>query len=74
MTTEFNELLPAQPADKAQVWIIGSRDQVTHLINEFYVKQITSDFPLETLRDRAKFTPIIPAPFAAGKYMTVLVR
>jgi hypothetical protein len=66
MTTEFNELLPVSPADKAQVWIIGSRDQVTHLINEFYVKQVTND--------RAKFTPIIPAPFAVGKYMTVLVR
>jgi hypothetical protein len=66
MTSEFNELLPVSPADKAQVWIIGSRDQVNHLINEFYVKKLTSD--------RAKFTPIIPAPFAVGKYMTVLVR
>jgi hypothetical protein len=66
MTTEFNELLPVSPAEKAQVWIIGSRDQVNHLINEFYVKKLTTD--------RAKFTPIIPAPFAAGKYMSVLVR
>jgi hypothetical protein len=74
MTTEFNELLPVSSAEKAQVWIIGTRDQVNHLINEFYVKQITNDFPLETLRERAKFTPIIPAPFAAGKYMAVLVR
>jgi hypothetical protein len=66
MTTELNELLPVSPAEKPQVWIIGSRDQVNHLINEFYVKKLTSD--------RAKFTPIIPAPFAAGKYMSVLVR
>ena len=66
MTTEFNELLPVSPVEKAQVWIIGSREQVNHLINEFYVKQIAND--------RVKFTPIVPAPFAAGKYMSVLVR
>jgi hypothetical protein len=66
MTTELNELLPVSPAEKPQVWIIGTRDQVNHLINEFYVKKLTSD--------RAKFTPIIPAPFAEGKYMSVLVR
>jgi hypothetical protein len=66
MTTEFNELLPVPHGDKAQVWIVGSRDQVTHLINEFYVKKIASD--------RLNFTPIIPAPFASGKYMSVLVR
>jgi hypothetical protein len=66
MTTEFNELLPVAHGDKAQVWIIGTREQVTHLINEFYVKKIAID--------RASFTPIIPAPFANGKYMSVLVR
>jgi hypothetical protein len=66
MTTELNELLPVSPAEKAQVWIIGTREQVNHLINEFYVKKIATD--------RAKFTPIVPAPFAAGKYMSVLVR
>jgi hypothetical protein len=66
MTTEFNELLPVSPEDKAQVWIIGSRNQVTHLINEFYVRKLASD--------RVQFTPIVPAPFAAGKYMSVLVR
>jgi len=52
--------------DKAQVWIVGTRDQVIHLMNEFYVKKIASD--------RLKFTPIVPAPFASGKYMSVLVR
>jgi hypothetical protein len=66
MTTELNELLPVSPEDKAQVWIIGSRDQVTHLINEFYVRKLASD--------RVQFTPIVPAPFAAGKFMSVLVR
>jgi hypothetical protein len=66
MTSALNELLPISPEDKAQVWIIGTRDQVTHLMNEFYVRKLASD--------RAKFTPIIPAPFAVGKYMTVLVR
>ncbi len=66
MTSEFSELLPVSPAEKAQVWIIGDRDQVLHLINEFYVKRIATD--------RIQFTPIVPAPFADGKYMSVLVR
>jgi hypothetical protein len=66
MTTELNELLPVSPAEKPQVWIIGTREQVNHLINEFYVKKIATD--------RAKFTPIVPAPFAAGKFMSVLER
>jgi alkanesulfonate monooxygenase SsuD/methylene tetrahydromethanopterin reductase-like flavin-dependent oxidoreductase (luciferase family) len=66
MTTELNELLNVHDDDKAQIWIIGTRDQVIHQINEFYVKRIATD--------RIKFTPIIPAPFAKGKYMTVLVR
>lgn len=35
---------------------------------------IAADFPSETLRERAQFTPIILAPSATGKYMTVLVR
>ncbi len=71
MSTEFNELLPVcrdeqPPNDKSQIWIIGTREQVLHTINEFYVKRIAND--------RVKFTPIVPAPFAAGKYMTVLER
>jgi hypothetical protein len=66
MTTEFNELLPVSPEHKTQIWIVGTRDNVLHSINEFYVKRIAND--------RIKFTPIISAPFAAGKYMTVLVR
>ena len=66
MTSEFNERLPVSPAEKAQVWIIGSREQVLHLINEFYVKRIATD--------RIQFTPIVPAPFAEGKFMSVLVR
>jgi hypothetical protein len=66
MTTEFNELLPVPPAEKVQIWIIGTREQVKHTINEFYVRQIASD--------RAHFMPIVPAPFAQGKFMTVLER
>jgi len=74
MNTELNELLPAQTDDRTQIWIIGNRDQVIHLMNEFYVKRIASDFPSETLRERVQFTPIVPAPFTQSKYMTVLVR
>jgi hypothetical protein len=66
MTGELNNSLPVQTDDRAQVWIIGSREQVNHLINEFYVKRIATD--------RVQFTPIVPAPFATGKYMAVLVR
>ncbi|WAL58586.1 hypothetical protein [Thermocoleostomius sinensis] len=66
MTGEWNSELPVQETERAQVWIIGNREQVTHLMNEFYVKRIATD--------RVQFTPIVPAPFATGKYMTVLVR
>ena len=66
MSADFNELLPVSSSDQAQIWIIGTRDQVVHLMNEFYVRRIATD--------RANFTPIIPAPFAIGKYMTVLLR
>jgi hypothetical protein len=64
--TTFNERLPLPPADKVQIWIIGTREQVTHTINEFYVKQL--------VLDRVHFTPIVPAPFAQGKFMSVLER
>ena len=40
--------------------------QVNHIINEFYVKQVISD--------RNQFSPMIPAPLARGKYMTLLLR
>jgi alkanesulfonate monooxygenase SsuD/methylene tetrahydromethanopterin reductase-like flavin-dependent oxidoreductase (luciferase family) len=66
MTSEFNELLPVSPAEKPQIWIVGDRDQVAHLIDELYVRRIATD--------RTHFTPIVPAPFAEGKYMSVLVR
>jgi hypothetical protein len=64
MTTEFNELLPSSPEDAVQIWIIGSRDQVIHKMNEFHVRRLVPD--------RARFTPLIPAP-VPGKVMTVLV-
>ncbi len=66
MNTELNQLLPVSQDERAQIWIIGSRDQVVHLMNECYVRRLATD--------RVQFTPIIPAPFASGKYMTVLVR
>jgi hypothetical protein len=66
MSSEFNELLPVTSDERVQVWIIGTRDQVIFTMNEFYVRRIATD--------RVQFTPIIPAPFATGKYMTVLVR
>ena len=71
MSTEFNELLPnfgddnAQD-DRVQILIIGSREQVQHNINEFYVKRI--------ITDRSQFSPPIPVPAISGKYMSVCMR
>ena len=66
MTSEFNELLPISHDDKPQIWIIGTREQVLHTMNELYVKRVALD--------RAQFSPIVPAPFERGKYMALLVR
>jgi hypothetical protein len=71
MSTEFNELLPDwagenQDGEKAQIWIIGTREQVQHTINECYVRRLATD--------RAQFTPVFPFPFSSGKYMSILVR
>ncbi len=66
MTTEFNELLPLSHDDKPQIWIIGTREQILHAMNELYVKRVAVD--------RAQFSPIVPAPFERGKYMCLLVR
>lgn len=51
---------------KTQIWIIGSREQVLHTMNEFCVKRIAPD--------RARFSPIFPAFFLPGKVMTILER
>jgi hypothetical protein len=66
MSTEFNELLSNPDGDRAQVWIVGTRAQVNHIINEMQVKQM--------ITDRSQFSPVLPAPFAPGKYMSVLLR
>ena len=66
MSTEFNELLSHPHGDRAQVWIVGTREQVNHIINEFYVKRV--------ITDRSQFSPMIPAPLAVGQYMTLLMR
>ncbi len=66
MSTEFNELLQLSPDEKSQIWIIGTREQVTHIMNEMTV--------IGFVRDRVYFSPIIPAPFANGKFMAVVTR
>ena len=66
MSTEFNELLQSPCGDQLQIWVVGSREQVNHIINEFYVKQV--------ITDRSQFSPMIPAPLARGRYMTLLLR
>ena len=66
MSTEFNELLASPHGNRAQIWIVGTREQVNHIISEMYVKQMTND--------RNQFSPLLPAPFANGQYMTLLLR
>ena len=66
MSAEFNELLQDPYANQPQIWVVGSREQVIHIINEFYVKKVATD--------RSQFSPMIPAPLAPGKYMTLLMR
>jgi hypothetical protein len=66
MSTEFNELLQNPNANQPQIWVVGSREQVNHIINEFYVKRV--------ITDRNQFSPMIPAPLAPGQYMTLLLR
>ena len=71
MTTELNDLLTVSPAEKGQIWLVGNRQQVIHLINECYIKKLTTD--------RARFTPIVqfssitPTLFATGRYLSILV-
>ena len=66
MSTEFNELLQNPHANQPQIWVVGSREQVNHIINEFYVKRVITDCN--------QFSPMIPAPLAPGQYMTLLLR
>jgi alkanesulfonate monooxygenase SsuD/methylene tetrahydromethanopterin reductase-like flavin-dependent oxidoreductase (luciferase family) len=66
MTTELNELINVHDDERVQIWIIGTRDQVIHQINEFYARKFVTD--------RGRFSPLIPSPFDKGKYMTVLIR
>ncbi len=66
MSTEFNERLREPLGHQAQIWIVGTREQVNHIISEMYVRQM--------IADRSQFSPMVPAPFAQGKFMSVLIR
>ena len=70
MSTELNELLPNFGDDlqdeRVQILIIGFREQVQHNINDFYIKRV--------ITDRKQFSPVLPAPFATGKWMAILLR
>lgn len=66
MSSEFNELLSLSRGDNTQILIIGSRDQVIHTLNEFYVKRI--------ILDGALFMPPVPIPSSPGKFLTILER
>ena len=65
MSTEFNELLSNPHGERAQIWIVGSREQVNHIINEMYVREMA---------DRSQFSPLLPVPLTPDKYMSVLIR
>jgi hypothetical protein len=69
--TQFDELLTRAATgdlaeERGQLWLIGTREQVKHLINECYVKRLSTD--------RAQFSPIMPMPIIPGKFMSVLMR
>ncbi len=66
MSSEFNELLQRPHGNEAQVWVVGSREQVNHIINEFLVKRV--------IAERSQFSPLIPAPLSNGRYMALLMR
>lgn len=86
MTTEFNPQLAKQfseqlgdqfgnqfgnsginlGGDRLRIWLIGTQEQIEFAIHELVVKQVASD--------RGKFTPIVPFPLLAGKYISILVR
>ncbi len=66
MSTEFNVRLSDSLGHQAQIWIVGTREQVNHIISEMYVKQM--------ITDRGQFSLLVPAPFAQGKFMSVLLR
>jgi hypothetical protein len=70
MTTEWNRLLVRSfgdaDDDRLRVWLIGEREQIDFAIHEFILKQVASD--------RGKFTPIVPFPLLAGKYISILLR
>ncbi|MBW4467148.1 MAG: hypothetical protein KME07_17115 [Pegethrix bostrychoides GSE-TBD4-15B] len=66
MSTEFNERLREPLGEQAQIWIVGTREQVNHIISEMYVRQM--------ITDRGQFSLLVPAPFAQGKFMSVLLR
>ncbi|WNZ24952.1 hypothetical protein HJG54_20265 [Leptolyngbya sp. NK1-12] len=52
--------------DRLRIWLIGTQEQIEFAIHELVVKQVASD--------RGKFTPIVPFPLLAGKYISILVR
>jgi hypothetical protein len=69
--TQFDEVLSRSAAsdlaeERGQLWLIGSKEQVRHLINECYVKRMATD--------RTQFSPIMPMPIIPGKFMSVLTR
>jgi len=70
-STEFNELLSHPHGNRAQIWIVGTGEQVNHIINGMYFKEM---YVKEMTADRSQFSPLLPVPFAPGKYMSVLLR
>ena len=66
MTADLNRLLPVSMRQRPQLWAIGSREEVNHMINELCASGFAPD--------RARFTPIVPMPFAEGRYMSILMR
>jgi hypothetical protein len=69
--TQFDKLLTRTAQsdlgeEYGQVWLIGTQEQVRHLINECFVKRMATD--------RSQFSLIMPIPIIPGKFMSVLTR
>ena len=47
---------------------------MTSEFNELLPVSLAEKPQIWIIGDRVQFTPIVPAPFAEGKYMSVLVR
>jgi hypothetical protein len=74
MSSEFNELLSSYSDERTPIWVVGTRQQAEHFMNELYVKGVVSIDEACTNIYHAHFSPIVPAPFTTGNYLVIVAR